>query len=400
MSAARGQRGEDKGTHTSAPHRRPHAELWQPPASHEASITAADQYAPPTPANAAQHTYPVRVPRKATLSTIQAIVAVFFMATLLLLVAAIALSFSKSRQRVEAPDTASCCMRETEWLFYHVNVSLNPCRFLHDYVCGEYYKQREPLAWGDSYFSSDKELYWPPASKSGMAIYRLFQSCLSAVGNTEKLGGSTATTYIGALLPNTAGTTSERDLLRFLLQMAVRHNIMSHPVVALYGRGGFPRRVYFKNMHLLRKPGFLAVLLITSTAPRIRGDLSARYQRLREDCLQTINRMLNLSVSLKNMEDLERDLHVTFGKGVEYKDFTFGNAALANFPDVAKLAPSLTLADWSWAVRNVSGSDPPARLYHSSVDALRKTFSVLLDVRRRTATLVFFIFKAVTNFLF
>ncbi|KAH9384766.1 hypothetical protein HPB48_026779 [Haemaphysalis longicornis] len=361
----------------------------------------AQQYPPPSPANAAQHASPVEVPRKATLCTIQAIVAASLTAALLVLLAAIVLSVSNSRQPVSVTDTPSCCLRETEWLFYHVNISVNPCIFLHDYVCGVYREQREPPAFGESNYSSEKELYLyrPPPRKSGIAVYRLFQSCLSAVANIEKQGGSTATTYIGALLPNTAVTKSKRDLLLFLLQMAVRYNIMSHPVVALYGRGGFPSRVFFENMHLLRKPGFLAVLLLTRTAPSIRGDVSDQYHRLRKDCLQTINRMLNLSVNLKNMEDLERDLDVTFGKGITANDFTFGNAVLANFSDVDKLAPSLTMADWSWAVRNVSGSDPPAMLFHSSVDALRKTFGVLLDVRRREVTLVFFIFKAVTNFL-
>lgn len=179
---------------------------------------------------------------------------------------------------------------------------------------------------------------------------------------------------------------TKQQLLEFLLRMTVKYDIYTHPTLAVYGRGGFPDFLYFTGMD--KEGDFLAIAL-KNPRPRVESVLTDMYDRLRRDCLESINRLLNISVTLQVMEGLEREIDVRYTTAYVISSVTL----------VSHLVPSLTLDHWRAAVRDVSGGDLPAKLYHTNTEATQRTLSVLLDVTRQPATLAFFIFKAVSDLL-
>ncbi|KAK8786791.1 hypothetical protein V5799_023431 [Amblyomma americanum] len=281
-----------------------------------------------------------------------------------------------------------CCARESEQLYHHLNSSISPCSSLYHHVCGRYAERPVPLAFKDFNYYSLKNFYTPPNTTIGNAVYTLFQSCLVATADAHNQGSQTAAAYLDVLRPTIGELKTKHKILVFLLRMTVKFNIQPVPVMTLYGRGGWPRNVFIPDIEMLSKSGLLAIIM-RKTRPLIEEAIAARYERMRRDCLKTINMRMNLNVSLEAMDNLETELDVHY---VE-------KPIISNFSLVAQLVKSLTIHDWRRIVLNVSDGIVPENLCHSNVQLLSNTFSVLLNDTRQPDTIVFFIFKAVSDFL-
>ncbi|KAK8773054.1 hypothetical protein V5799_012416 [Amblyomma americanum] len=281
-----------------------------------------------------------------------------------------------------------CCAREAEELYHHVNSSISPCRSVYHHVCGRYAERPEPLAFKDFNYFSLKNFYTAPNTIIGNAVYTLFQSCLVATANAHNQGSPTADAYLDVLRPTIGELKTKHKILVFLLRMTVKFNIQPVPVMTLYGRGGWPRSVFIADLEVFRKPGLFAVIM-RKTRPLIEDAIAARYEQVRRDCLKTINMRMNLNVSLEAMDSLEKELDVPYDP----------NHIISNFSLVAQLVKPLTVDDWRRIILNVSDAKVPDKLCHPNIQLLSKTFSILLNDTRQPDTIVFFIFKAVSDFL-
>ncbi|KAL1460415.1 hypothetical protein MTO96_043301 [Rhipicephalus appendiculatus] len=272
-------------------------------------------------------------------------------------------------------------------MYRQLDFSVRPCRNLYSHVCNSFGVDADLPSIKVSEYYSESDFYTRPARPAGLAVYSLFQSCLTHIQNAHKLGGSTAATYIDALgAKNVVRAKTLSELLAFLFGMTVKYDISISPAIAVYGRGGFPDYIYFSGME---KIGEFLVIALKGTGPPVESLLIDKYNHLRRECLQSINRLLEINVTLQAMEYVEREIDLN------YTD----TYAMSDSSIVAHLVPSLTLGDWEAVVRNVSGGDLPAKLYHTSLAATQQALAALLDVAGQPATTVFFIFKAVSDLL-
>ncbi|KAH7933509.1 hypothetical protein HPB49_013262 [Dermacentor silvarum] len=306
---------------------------------------------------------------------------------LLLLVALVALSLDGGVQRVPGAEVLGCCYREAQAMRQRLNLSVNPCRNLYRHVCDSFTSDGEFPSFKIFQYHSQADFYSSPPHRAGQVIYTLFQSCLTATANAHKMGGSTVATIIDAVGAETAlRARTEQGILAFLLRMTVKYDIWTHPTIAVYGRGGFPRFVRFYGMTRMHE--FLAIVL-RATGPLLQSVEAAEYALIRRDSIESINHILNINVTLEQIEAIQYDLNLN-----ETVAHDISSSEL-----LAELVPSLTIDDWKTVVENVSGGSLPPKLYHASLQALRKTFSVIMDRRRHPATLAFFIMNAAQNLL-
>ncbi|KAH7966866.1 hypothetical protein HPB49_020128 [Dermacentor silvarum] len=307
---------------------------------------------------------------------------------LLLLVALAVIIMAGGMRRVSGTEVLGCCYREAQAMRQRLNVSVNPCRDLYRHVCDSFADDGEFPAFRTFEHYSEADYYVSPQHRAGQVIYTLFQSCLAATANAHKMGSSTAAILIDTIGAKTAvRAQTEQDILAFLLRMTVKYDIWTHPTIAVYGRGGFPDFVYFYGMTWMHE--FLAIVL-RATGSLLRSVEAAEYALIRRDCIESINRILNINVTLEQIEAIEYDLNLN-----ETVAHNLSSSEL-----LAELVPSLTIDDWKTIVENVSGGNLPSKLYHPNLKALRKTFSVILDRRRHPAMLAFFIMNSVQNTLF
>ncbi|KAK8759159.1 hypothetical protein V5799_003206 [Amblyomma americanum] len=280
-----------------------------------------------------------------------------------------------------------CCRHEVEALQHQMNFSVSPCVTLYRHVCDDYGNAKELPAFKAFRSFSEREFYYKtPFTKAGTALYKFYQSCITGSANAHSLGARTAATYIEVLQLGPAQVWTKRDLLALLLKMTVKFQIWSYPILAVYGRGGFPTGYYFIGMTNMGE--YLAIILRERARARVQTKIEDRYALLRRDCLQSINHLLSLNVTIEEMDALEWELDVNITAHV-----------MSNSSLLAELDPPLTIDDWTAVVWNVSGGDLPALLYHANLGALQKAFSIILDIKRQPATLAFVVFKAVVRFL-
>ncbi|KAH7966375.1 hypothetical protein HPB49_015589 [Dermacentor silvarum] len=304
----------------------------------------------------------------------------------LVLVTLAFLSFSGGLQRVSVSRVPSCCMREIEAMYQQLNFSASPCSFFYHHVCDSYGDDSTYPAISAFKYYFRKELYEAPEHRAGKAFYELFQSCLKATVNAHNLGGSTAATYISVLQADRAmHAQSTQEILAFILRMTVKYDIWAHPILAIYGRGGYPTFLFFAG--ITSKKEFLAVV-VRKAKLHLEPALANGYAIMRRDCLEKINELLRMNVTLHVIEQLEREL-----------DLGNTELRLSSNSILAEIAPPLTIDDWNSIAWNVTGDGLPAEIYHATPGALRKIFSVVLNITRKSTILVFLIFKAIDIFL-
>ncbi|KAH7963349.1 hypothetical protein HPB52_020678 [Rhipicephalus sanguineus] len=272
-------------------------------------------------------------------------------------------------------------------MYRQLDFSVRPCHHFYSHVCNSFGEGPDIPNIKVFEYYSESDFYTKPATPAGLAMHSLFQSCLIHTQNAHKLGGSTAATYIDALgANNVVRVKTPPELLAFLFGMTVKYDIRISPAIAVYGRGGFPDYLYFSGMD---KIGEFLVIALKKTRPRVESVLIDKYNHLRQECLKSINQLLSINVTLETMEDIEREIDLNYT----------ATYAMSNSSVVAHLVPSLTLDDWGAVVRNVSGVDLPAKLYHTDLAVTQQILAATLDVDGQPTTSAFFIFKAVSDLL-
>ncbi|XP_070388440.1 uncharacterized protein [Dermacentor albipictus] len=309
-------------------------------------------------------------------------------AFVLLLLAALAfLSLGGRMERASVTGIPGCCYREAQAMGQRLNLSVNPCRNLYAHVCDSFTDDEEFPALKTFEYYSEADYYTSPPHRAGQVIYTLFQSCLAATANAHKMGRSTVAMLIDVVGAKTAvRAQTEKDILAFLLRTTVKYDIWTHPTIAVYGRGGFPSSVYFSGMAQMHE--FLTIVL-KEMGSRLRSVQADEYALIRRDCIESINYILNINVTMEQIEVIEYDLNLNETVAHDLSDSEL----------LAELVPSLTIDDWKTIVENITGGNLPSKLYHPNLKALRKTFSVILDRRRHPTRLAFFIMNAVQDFL-
>ncbi|KAL1424081.1 hypothetical protein MTO96_020511 [Rhipicephalus appendiculatus] len=304
----------------------------------------------------------------------------------LLLAALVVFSFGSDLQHVPGNRAPSCCAIEAEAMHRQLNLTLAPCLYFYDHVCSYFRDNVKVPAMRafTTYFESDS--HFSAMRRAEKAIYVFYQSCLAATAYAPSLGGSTAATYVDVLRADLAmRARSQQEIIAFLLTITFKYGIVAHPILSLYGRGIFSNFVFFPGV---KKMEDVVVIVMGQTKGREEDGFSNMYTHIRQDCLETITDKMSVNVTVEMMDDLEREL--------DTDDLTYH---LSNSSVLAEIAPPLTIDDWTSVVRNVTGADLPAQAFHSEKEALRRVFSVVLDLTRKITIISFFICKAVETFL-